>query len=293
MNTLRGVAAVVALALNTIVCVSVLLPLALVKLVVPARAVRRRVDPVLNGIAARWISNNGALLPDVQWDVRGAGDLSPRRWYLVISNHQSWADIFVLQQTFNRRIPLLKFFLKHRLIWVPLIGLAWWALDFPFMKRHSQDFLRRHPERRGDDIAAIRRACEKFSLVPTAVMTFLEGTRFTRDKQNAEGSTFRHLLAPKSGGIALALNAMGGLFHSMIDVTIFYPDGVPTFFGMLSGRMGRVVVDLRERPIPPELVSGNYVTDPEFRQSAQKWVGDLWREKDELIESLQAGSGVA
>jgi 1-acyl-sn-glycerol-3-phosphate acyltransferase len=41
----------------------------------------------------------------------------------------------VLQRIFHGRIPFLKFFLKQELIWVPVIGLAWWALDFPFMKR--------------------------------------------------------------------------------------------------------------------------------------------------------------
>ena len=57
--------------------------------------------------------------------------------YLVLANHQSWVDILVLQKVFNRRIPLLRFFLKRQLFWVPLLGLAWWALDFPFMGRYT------------------------------------------------------------------------------------------------------------------------------------------------------------
>ena len=284
---LRGLGSLLLLALNTIVGVSAVLPLAVVKLIVPIDAVRKVVDRLLNAVAEMWIRNNSAWMGDVEWDVAGGEGLSRKKWYLVEANHQSWADIFVMQKVLTGRIPMLKFFLKEQLIWVPLIGLAWWALDFPFMKRHSSEFLKKHPERRGDDLAAIRRACAKFSLIPTAVMNFLEGTRFTAAKHDAEKSPYRHLLAPKAGGLALALNAMGERFHSLLDVTIFYPEGVPTFFGLLAGKMKKVVVRLRELPIPADLVSGNYAIDPAFRARAQEWVATLWREKDEMLEQLR------
>lgn len=290
MKTLRGVAALVVVALNTIVCVSALLPIALVKLIAPFPGVRRPVDRILNAIAELWIANNGRLLRDVHFEIRGGEGLTRDRWYLVGANHQTWADIIVLQRVLTGRIPLLKFFLKHQLIWVPLIGLAWWALDFPFMKRHSQEFLRQHPKRRGDDLVAIRRACEKFSLIPTAVMTFLEGTRFTPEKQKSEGAPYRHLLAPKAGGFALALNAMGERFHSLLDITIFYPDGAPSFFGLFAGAAKEVVVHIQELPIPDDLVSGNYATDPAFRARAQQWVAELWRAKDQRLEELHLAS---
>lgn len=286
MKILRGAASILYLALNTLVCGVALLSLAIIKLAIPSDAVRKPVDRMLNAIAEVWIRNNGLMLLGVRWVVRGGEELTRKRWYLVEANHQSWADIFVLQKTLTGRIPLLKFFLKEQLKYIPLIGLAWWALDFPFMKRHSQEFLREHPERRGDDLAAIRRACEKFSLIPTAVMNFLEGTRFTPEKHATEGAAHRHLLSPKAGGIALALNAMGERFHSLLDVTIFYPGGAPSFFEMMSGRMKEVVVHLRELQIPAELISGNYAADPDFRARAQEWVSALWREKDDLLETL-------
>jgi 1-acyl-sn-glycerol-3-phosphate acyltransferase len=286
VNVLRGLAGVVLMALNTLVCGSVLLLLAIVKLVIPVNPVRRRIDPRLHRLVEIWIANNTRLLGYVQWDMRGEHELSRGRWYLVTSNHQSWADIFVLQKALTGRIPLLKFFLKRELIWVPLIGVVWWALDFPFMKRHSAEFLRAHPERRGDDLAAIQKACERFSLIPTAVMNFLEGTRFSNDKQRSERATYNHLLAPKAGGIAVALDAMGKRFHSLIDVTIFYPGGTPTFFGMLAGRMRHVVVHLQERTIPGNLLGGNYAADPLFRARVQEWVTQLWREKDQLLDEL-------
>ena len=113
--------------------------------------------------------------------MQGVDGLHARGWYLVSSNHQSWVDILVLQRVFHGRIPFLKFFLKRELIWVPVIGLAWWALDFPFMQRGGG-----HGARRGD-LEATREACEKFKRIPTSVINFVEGTRFTPAKQRAAG----------------------------------------------------------------------------------------------------------
>ncbi len=285
----RQAISLLALALNTAACGTVLLLFAVVKLVVPVNAVRRRIDPLLNGLARWWIANNGtwiALVQDVDWRVTGADGLRRDDWYLVESNHQSWVDIFVLQKVLSPRIPMLKFFLKHQLIWVPFAGLAWWALDFPFMRRYSREYLAAHPEKRRADLERIRKSCRKFSLVPTAVMNFLEGTRFTVPKHAGEPSPFRHLLPPKAGGIALALDAMGERFHSLLDVTLFYPGRVPSFADLLGGRVQQVVVVIRERPIPADLLGCDYASDPEFRLRVQSWVQELWSEKDRLLEEL-------
>ncbi len=287
---IRGLISMTVLALNTLGGCLALLPLALVKLILPVRAVRRKIDPMLHGIARIWIAINGVwirLVHDMRWTVRGVEGLRRDGWYLVEANHQSWADIFVMQRVFNDRIPLLKFSLKRELIWVPLIGLAWWALDFPFMSRYSEAYLRKRPERRGKDLEAIRKACEKFRMVPTSVMNFLEGTRFTPAKQRAEGSPYRHLLRPKTGGIALALDAMGERFQSLLDVTLFYPAGPPSFFGFLAGGTGSVVVLVEERPIPEILISGDYSNDPDHRSRIRAWVDSLWQEKDRTLEELQ------
>ncbi|MCB2043180.1 MAG: 1-acyl-sn-glycerol-3-phosphate acyltransferase, partial [Rhodoferax sp.] len=192
----------------------------------------------------------------------------------------------VLQHLLNRRIPLLKFFLKQQLIWVPVMGLAWWALDFPFMRRHSEDYLKKHPEMRGKDQETTRRACAKFALVPTSVMNFLEGTRFTPAKHARQQSPYRYLLKPKAGGMALALNAMGEKFRAIVDITIVYPDGTPTFWHFLQGRMRRVVVRARVLPIPTHLIGADYSGDADVRLQYQAWVQQLWRDKDALIGDI-------
>jgi len=289
-----GLLAWVFVILNTLCCGSVLLIISLFRLLLPFTATRRIIDPILNGIAEFWVQMNGAwmrLLHNTQWLVSGDEKLRYGGWYLVNSNHQTWVDILVLQKIFCKRIPFLKFFLKKELIFVPFIGLVWWALDFPFMKRYNEAYLKKHPEKRGTDLITTRKACEKFSLVPTSVINFLEGTRFTTAKHEKQSSPYRHLLRPKAGGIALALNAMGDRFQSFVDVTIYYPGGVPTFWDLLRGRVGQIVVTIDEKPIPAHLVHGDYAGDPAFRAQVQAWVHALWVEKDAKLDALRVQYG--
>jgi 1-acyl-sn-glycerol-3-phosphate acyltransferase len=281
---IKGSLASLTLALNTVVGVALMLPFALAKLVLPFTAARHVTDRALNAIATGWISVNNAWIDAVgstRWDVRGDDGLDARGWYLVSSNHQSWVDILVLQKIFNRRIPMLKFFLKRELIWVPVIGLAWWALDFPFMRRQGG-------ASSAADLERARRACEKFRVVPTSVINFLEGTRYTRAKHDAQDSPYRYLLKPKVGGIATALTTLGDQFHRLLDVTIVYPDGPPDFWTLLSGRLRAVTVRVQQREIPAELLAGDYANDPTFRTRMQAWINSLWADKDALIGELRA-----
>ncbi|MCM2295145.1 acyltransferase [Rhodoferax sp.] len=288
---INGAIASTLMLLNILFWVPVLLLAATVKLLLPFRRVRLAIDPLLLQIAEAWIAGNSAwmrLTQPLQWQVTGIQDLDRRQWYLVICNHQSWVDILVLQHVLNRRIPLLKFFLKKQLIWVPIMGLAWWALEFPFMRRHSEAFLQKHPEERGKDAATTRAACEKYALVPTSVMNFVEGTRFTRAKQQRQQSPYRHLLKPKAGGISLALDAMGEKFGAVLDITIAYPDGTPNFWQFLQGRVPRVIVQARTLAVPRLAANAAGDLSQAWRELCQAWINQLWTDKDALLDRLQA-----
>jgi 1-acyl-sn-glycerol-3-phosphate acyltransferase len=287
----RATVAILLLVVNTLFWCVLLFALALVKLLLPFAPVRAAIDPLLNGIATRWIAGNSAwmrLTQRTQWDVEGLEGLD-YGWYMVCANHQTWVDIFVLQHLLNRRIPLLKFFLKHELIYVPVMGLAWWALDFPFMRRHSEKYLRRHPEKRLQDLETTRRACAKFARLPTSVMNFVEGTRFTAAKHAEQRSPYRHLLKPKAGALALSLNALGDRFESMLDATIVYPDGAPNFWQFLRGDVRRVVVRFDRHPIPHEFCTGDYMGDSKLRRRLQSWLHELWHNKDVRIDAVLSG----
>jgi 1-acyl-sn-glycerol-3-phosphate acyltransferase len=289
VRIVKGVFAAIVLAINCVVGVTAMLPFALAKLALPITAVRRVADRALNGIATGWIAvNNGWMraVGNTVWDVRGDAGLDPHGWYVLASNHQSWVDILVLQKVFTQRVPLLKFFLKRELIYVPVIGLAWWALDFPFMRRSGGASGPR-------DLERARAACEKFRVVPTSVINFLEGTRFTPAKRDRQHSPYRHLLKPKVGGIATALTTLGAQFNHLLDVTIVYPDGPPTFWDVLSGNVPAVTVRVEQREIPKDLLVGDYLGDKDFRARMQAWINGLWSDKDRLLDALIAPQAAA
>ncbi|GMU44212.1 MAG: acyltransferase [Xanthomonadales bacterium] len=278
--------------LSTLLHVTPLLAVALLKFLLPLTPLRRALNHVLTAIAESWIEVNSAMIRLFtrrhDWRVEGIGELRRDGWFLVLCNHQSWVDILVLQYVCNRRIPFLKFFLKQQLIWVPLLGLAWWALDFPFMRRYTKAQIARRPELRGKDIAITRRACAKFAEIPVSVMNFVEGTRYTPAKHAQQASPYAHLLKPKAGGVAFVLETMGSMLQSVIDVTIVYPQGRPTLIDLLCGRVARVDVHVARRPIPRELLGGSYEDDAAVRERFQAWVNGLWAEKDRLIASRTA-----
>lgn len=291
MNWLRIAFGTLLLAANTVVHVPPLVLVALLKAVLPVRSIRRACDGVLMAIAASWISVNTAMIhrfTQTRFLVDIDANLQARGHYLVLANHQTWVDIPVLQAALNRRVPLLRFFLKSQLFWVPLLGIAWWALDFPFMKRYSKEQLAKRPELAGRDIAATRRACARFMHIPVAIMNFVEGTRFTREKHDRQESPFTHLLKPKAGGVAFVLDAMGRALHSILDVTIVYPSGRPSMVDLFANRVREVHVRIRERPIPAELLAGDYQNDPAFRERMQGWLNELWADKDRTIAALLA-----
>lgn len=285
----RGVISLLLLILNTLFWFSLLLPCSLLKALLPIPAWQRFLTRVMIRIAESWMAFNSGwmrLAGRTEWDVQGREHLDHDGWYLVTSNHQSWVDILALQHNLNRRMPMLKFFLKQELIWVPVIGICWWALDFPFMKRYSKAYLAKHPEKAGQDRLATQRACEKFKTTPVAVFNFLEGTRLTPEKHAQQQSPYRYLLRPKAGGIAFVLDAMGEQLRSLVDITIHYPDGAPTFWDLLSGRIRKVVMRCQTRTIPAEFLGQDYDNDPAFRARFQAWVSSLWEEKDALLAEL-------
>jgi 1-acyl-sn-glycerol-3-phosphate acyltransferase len=192
-----------------------------------------------------------------------------------------------MQHVLNGKIPFLKFFLKQELIWVPLMGIAWWALDFPFMKRFSSDYLRKHPEMKGKDLETTRIACEKFKYTPVTVFNFLEGTRLTPQKHERQQSPYRNLLKPKAGGMGFVLGAMGEQMHTMLDISIIYPKGDNSFWALLSGRIKKITVHIETIPLPAEYLGKDYMNDTAFSDSFRQWVTDLWTAKDQRIDRMK------
>lgn len=280
--------------LNTVFWCIPIFVLAVFKLI-PITRLRAEISRVLDLCATGWVSVNyfiQRISSGINIHVSGDLQLSKKDWYLVVSNHKSWVDIVVLQRVFNRKIPFLKFFLKHELIYVPLLGLAWWALDFPFMKRYSKSFLAKYPHLKGKDLETTKKSCEKFKHKPVSIMNFMEGTRFTEEKHAKQGSELNGLLKPKSGGVGFVLTVMGKQLHKVVDVTIYYPNKIPTFYNFLSGRVKDVYMHINIHEITSDLI-GDYANDKEYKKHIHNWVSGLWQQKEKDMLMLKHNAAQA
>ena len=253
-----------------------------------------KVDETNIKITNSWLSVNNWLidkvLPNTQWDITVDEqlDLNMQGRYLMTCNHQSWVDTTVNQYFGLTRMPLTRFFTKWELIFIPFVGQAFKILGFPMMKRHSKEQIAKNPELKYRDMDEARKSCEQLLSQPFTLLNYLEGTRFTPEKQAQQQSPYQHLLKPKAGGLALALNILGDKIDALVDMTIVYPDGAPGYGEFWLGEVPRIAVNLRKIEVPAWVLEGNYDEDAEFREKFQIWVDGLWAEKDQLIGQMKA-----
>lgn len=282
------------IATNTLVCCVPIYLLAIPRAIVPIPRVRVAIAAAMTRVIDAWVGGNRMMfkalaLTRIDVSTQFAEPLSRNRWYVVISNHQGWADILVLQDTFLDRIPPLKFFVKRQLIWIPLLGLAMWLLGFPYVRRYSRDAIARDPSLRRHDQQATQRASASFKHRPTSVLNFIEGTRFTEEKHLAQQSKYRNLLTPKTGGFGYVVATLSERIDRVIDVTIHYPDGAPTFWEFISGQCRRVHVEIGTRPAPKLKLAAEDALTPASRDELHAWVDDMWCGKDRRIDELRNG----
>jgi len=285
---LRGIATIVLLLLNLVLWGTPILLGGIIKFLMPGR---KRV-PIVNflvSLGENWVEGNNRIFDrvlDTKWDISGVETGGYEGHYLIIANHISWVDIFVLFRAFHHRTALIRFFLKQELIWFPIAGQGCWALDFPFMKRYTPEFLAAHPEKRGEDLATTRIACRKYRKVPVAIANFVEGTRFTREKHDDQDSPYRHLLRPRIGGIGFVLASMGDLLDATFDVTLAYPHGEVSFWQFVTNRVPRIVLRARRVEVPADFYDEAVTRPGPVRDRFKEWVDQLWREKDSLLDEL-------
>lgn len=289
-----GIISFLVYTINTLFWATPIFVLSVFKLI-PFKFTRKYITIALDFCAMGWVTVNTGiqtLFSNYKIHLSGDTNFSPKDWYLVLANHQSWTDILILQRVFNRKIPFLKFFLKRELIYVPILGLAWWALDFPFMRRYKKDFLAKNPHLKGKDLETTKKSCERFKYKPVSVMNFIEGTRFTQAKHEAQQSPYEGLLKPKSGGIGFVLTVMGEQLHKVVDVTIYYPNKIPTFWHFISGRLKDVYLHVNLHEITHDLL-GDYANDKEYKKRLHTWVNSVWIEKENTLQRLKEQAEVA
>jgi 1-acyl-sn-glycerol-3-phosphate acyltransferase len=286
---LNAIVAILSLVISTTVLFLPMLLLGLLKLF-PFKTWQAYCTRIIDGIVTLWCGINSLYIDKVHklhWEITGLNNLTRKDWYLVLANHQSWLDIVILQRLFNRKIPVLKFFIKDQLKWVPLLGFSWWAMGCPFMKRYSKEYLAKNPHKKGQDLISTRKAIEVFKRTPASIMNFVEGTRFTQSKRDKQNSPYNYLLKPKAGGVSFIISSMGQQLKSLLDVTIVYPDKNHSLWDFLCKRVTSVKINIRQLPIPSQFTSTDLVTNSKAQEEFKAWLNQQWALKDNLIASLQ------
>lgn len=242
-------------------------------------------------IAALWTDVNNFYVDKIHpahWEVTGLENYDSKSWYLVVANHQSWLDIVILQRLFNRKIPVLKFFIKDQLKWVPFLGFSWWAMGCPFMKRYSPAYLAKNPHKKGDDLLATQKALKVFKQTPATLMSFVEGTRYTSEKKLQQNSPYHHLLKPKAGGVGFVIDAMNKQINHILDVTIVYPHHQNSLWDFLCRRIDSIKIHIRQLPIPSQFLNSSLISDEKTQAEFRQWLNHQWSEKDQLIAEMKA-----
>lgn len=288
--TVLGLISSILFALNLLFCFILFFIVIFLRGLLRSEWFHKLTIPYFVWMGSLWILGNKLiirLVHRIDWDIQGLETLPKKpSWIMVLANHQSWVDILVLQTLLIGKSPFLKFYLKESLRNVPILGQAWVSLDFPFMKRYSREFLEKHPEYKGKDLESIRESCEKFKVMPTSIMIFLEGTRFSTRKHTNQSSPYRFLLKPKLGGFACALSEMKEHLEGLLNITIVYSPRKVTMWDLFSGKIKKIVFRAEFIPIPREMMEGRFETDEDYRHQLGSWVNEMWNQKDKTYESI-------
>lgn len=203
-------------------------------------------------------------------------DVPIRENAIVVANHQQMPDIIALFMLAwrKKRLGDMKWFVKDVLKYVPGIGWGMLFLDCLFVKRNWSE-----------DEDKIHNTFSKFLSedIPIWLTSFSEGTRITGAKLEKSQDYARrenlpvpeHVLIPRTKGFVASVHGLKGHIHAIYDVTIGYPDGIPSLWQYLKGMVGRVHMRVRRFAIE-ELPS-----DP---SALSHWLLVRFQEKDRLLE---------
>tara|TARA_B110000003_G_scaffold271042_1_gene304488 strand:- start:112 stop:993 length:882 start_codon:yes stop_codon:yes gene_type:complete len=226
------------------------------------------------------------ILHKLEWDFQIPEEVNTNTWYIAMSNHQSWADIFILLAAGHKKIPLLKFFMKKELQWIPIIYLVHKTVDMPFLNRHSRAQIQANPELKKVDFENAKKAAKRFSRNPSTAFSFAEGTRFTSQKHAAQESPYANLLKPKVGALAIALSGMPEV-NTLVDFTVIYSSEKRSTWDFLCGDLSKAKVVAKTYALPNNLKNRSFEEEDDYRKNFQIFVDAIWLEKQQMIKDLE------
>lgn len=225
---------------------------------------------------ADWVRRFLTRLP-MRWTLEG-DQPDPNKTYVVLANHQSWVDILAVLLAMGRGSPMPRFFMKFELLYVPVIGLAAWGLDYPIMRRYSAEAVKANPALKTRDLNYARRVLSAHPESACLVVNFAEGTRFSESKRIANRSPYRHLLKPKVGGPQLALDCLNSRIDGIVDLTLDYPNGKLSLWNLLAGKVPQARIHVRILAVPEAFQKT--LTGLDELKAFRQWINQLWADKD-------------
>ncbi len=207
-------------------------------------------------------------------------DLTRDEVFVVVANHRSWTDVFLLQSIISKRGPIVKFLCKRELTYIPILGLICLAFEFPVLRRRARG-TQSENDRRDDDRRRVRDACEVLYTAPAAMLIFAEGTRFSELRRDRSRSPYLHLLAPRLGGLSAMFDVLESIDPKVIDVTIAYPNQ-SNFWHFLGGSVGKIQIEATQ-------FSMTSIVD----DSVGLWLEQRWTCKDALLDDISKGRSLA
>jgi 1-acyl-sn-glycerol-3-phosphate acyltransferase len=253
--------------------------------IIPIEAIRKIITATSNevgNVLVWFLKATLGFVHRTKWQIEYPESISTKKWYLGMSNHSSWADIFVLLFISNYKLPLLKFFIKKELRWIPVVYLIHKTIDMPFLNRHAPDEIRKNPGLRTRDFENTKTAAQKFTRYPTTAFSFAEGTRFTDAKRALQASPFEDLLKPKTGALVTALSGMP-MVDELIDFTIIYKTSKRSAWDFACGEMNEAKIIVKSYKIPAS-IRGLDNNSAVFRNEFRIFIDSIWRKKQTLIE---------
>ncbi|KAI1396393.1 1-acyl-sn-glycerol-3-phosphate acyltransferase [Hypoxylon fuscum] len=287
---LRGIVLVAPWVIYLAVCDLALSFLLLVKIFAPDfvyRASSRIAYSVWKWIQVIFESCNGA-------QITFSGDRLPmRESAVVISNHVTWADFYMIQALALRSGMLgqCRWFAKIQLRWVPFLGWGLWAMGMPMV---SRNWMRDQRELQRVFSGIVHRRW------PTWLISFSEATRFTPKKYDESKIWCKengrpqpmHLLYPRTKGFVTTVQHLRKAPHvkAVYDFTIAYQHKdrfhvAPSMWDTL-----RLPNLSRSHGYKFRIHARRFALEelPYTDEELAKWLEQRWVEKGEWLDAVKA-----
>jgi 1-acyl-sn-glycerol-3-phosphate acyltransferase len=255
---------------NLLFWLPVLLIVAVTRLLLPYHQIIKLTSTLVDqvyriavNIDAWWMRKVLGIRFVIEDETNVLGTLEKTDSPLIISNHRSWFDVFILQTLVSSRGPILKFLIKAELLWVPVLGWVCIALNFPSLKRKGDITSRQK------DLQVAQSASLQLNATPGALLIFPEGTRFSEKKRDYRNSPYNSLLTPKPGGFKIIHQSLPES-TMIIDFSIRYHRGDDNCWRCMSGLLNEVHIKVSS------------VTSDDVRNSLE-WLDNRWLQKDHWL----------